>query len=230
MLAFSYRINVQGLMGKPRLLDLFCGAGGAAMGYHRAGFEVVGVDIKPQPNYPFEFHQSDALEFCMTHGHCFDAIHASPPCQGYSSANRKHYKEWPKLIPPLRALLRRHRVWAIENVEGAAREMTGAIVVCGGALGLRTRRHRLFLSPMLLFGTHHHHTRQQVPIYGKLDGRRLWSRKDGTELRAARHLADAQDAMGIDWMTWEELREAIPPVYTEFIGKQLLQHLQRNAA
>ena len=92
-------------MTRPRLLDLFCGAGGAAVGYHRAGFDVVGVDIKPQPRYPFEFVQADALEYVAEHGHEFDAIHASPPCQLYTVANNIHGKNHPDLLPSTRERL-----------------------------------------------------------------------------------------------------------------------------
>ncbi len=187
------------------------------MGYSRAGFEVVGVDIKPQPHYPFEFHQADALTYPLDG---FDAIHASPPCQGYSSANRKHYKPHPLLIEATRELLTGRR-YVLENVEGARRHLIDPVRVCGGALGLGTWRHRLF-EGVRLAGTAHDHSRPNLPVYGWLDGRRLWTRKDGTELRAARTLAEAQVAMGIDWMTWDELREAIPPAYTEWVGRQLM--------
>jgi DNA (cytosine-5)-methyltransferase 1 len=128
---------------KPRLLDLFCGAGGCAMGYFQAGFEVVGVDIAAQPNYPFEFHQADALTFPLEG---FDAIHASPPCQGYSVANNIHDRDdHPLLIAEVRNLLRATDLpYVIENVEGARREMHCPVTICGLALGLNVRRHRLF--------------------------------------------------------------------------------------
>ena len=139
-----------------RLLDLFCGAGGAAMGYHRAGFEVVGVDIKPQPHYPFEFHQADALTYPLDG---FDVIHASPPCQRWSmySRNLGTWESFPDLITPLRPLLRASgRPYVSENVEGAP--LTG-IRLCGSAFGLpvlddRTylRRHRIFESNVDLWG------------------------------------------------------------------------------
>src|SRR5262245_16204867 len=131
----------------PRLLDLFCGAGGAAMGYHRAGFEVIGVDIRPQPRYPFRFVQADALmpPFRLED---FDAIHASPPCQSYSHSrhlrNRSSKKVTPKLIATVRQQLRESgRPWVIENVGGAREAMSNPTTACGTAFGLLVRRHRL---------------------------------------------------------------------------------------
>ena len=133
---------------RPRLLDLFCGAGGAAMGYYRAGFEVVGVDIKPQPHYPFEFIQADALTFPLDG---FNAIHASPPCQGYSLGVRNvNAKATPQLIDAVRTrLLRQDRPWVIENVKGARHAMRttpdGYFVLCGLMFADDVPvRHRLF--------------------------------------------------------------------------------------
>ena len=127
---------------KPRLLDLFCGAGGAAMGYHRAGFEVVGVDIKPQPHFPFEFHQVDALTYTLDG---FDAYHASPPCQRYSCAVNLHNNRdsHPDLIDIVRnILLKTGKHYVIENVPGSP--LINPTQLCGSAFGLRVRRHRLF--------------------------------------------------------------------------------------
>jgi DNA (cytosine-5)-methyltransferase 1 len=126
-----------------RILDLFCGAGGCSMGYHRAGFEVVGVDVAPQPNYPFEFHQADALTFPLDG---FDAIHASPPCQGYSLANNIHGRDdHPMLIADVRERLEATGLpYVIENVEGAKRHMRNFVTLCGLSLGCDVRRHRLF--------------------------------------------------------------------------------------
>jgi DNA (cytosine-5)-methyltransferase 1 len=140
---------------KPRLLDLFCGAGGAAMGYARAGFEVVGVDIKPQPHYPFEFIQGDAMAFLrdgptLTHGERIDVIHASPPCQRYSIANNIHQNDdHPDLLPETRRLLLATGLpYVIENVPGAP--MQNYAVACGLALGVNVKRHRWFESSELL--------------------------------------------------------------------------------
>lgn len=140
-----------------RLLDLFCGAGGAAMGYHRAGFdEIVGVDIKPMLRYPFAFVQADAFEYLREHGQEFDAIHASPPCQGYSNGtnyNHKQYgkKEYPLLIGPTRQMLQEiGRPFCIENVMGAKAMLGFTLTLCGTQFGLRVQRHRLFESSHLI--------------------------------------------------------------------------------
>jgi DNA (cytosine-5)-methyltransferase 1 len=138
-----------------RLLDLFCGAGGAAMGYYRAGFtEIVGVDNRPQPRYPFEFILGDALEYCRKYGHLFDAVTGGPPCQAYTRLYAMATKEYPKLIPATRqAMIATGRPYIIENVSDAWREMINPIMLCGTMFpGLRVRRHRLFeCSPVLWF-------------------------------------------------------------------------------
>ena len=214
---------------RPRLLDLFCGAGGAAMGYHRAGFEVVGVDNKPQPRYPFEFHQADAMTYPLDG---FDAIHASPPCQAFTVANnyRPELKEnYPDLVEPLRRRLIDHGVlYVIENVPGSPlRDYT---VVCGSGLGLPLRRHRWFESPLMLWGAPCAH----ALFPWRADYKHSTGRKQRRvvvvgEWRVAKHLQD--EAMGIDWMTLPELSEAIPPAYTEHIGRQLRTHgLDREAS
>jgi DNA (cytosine-5)-methyltransferase 1 len=189
---------------KPRLLDLFCGAGGAAMGYSRAGFEVVGVDIAPQPHYPFEFHQADALAFLLRDMH-FDAIHASPPCQHYSSATawRGDRDKHPDLIDPVRKLLKAVGLpWVLENVEAAP--LTG-VVLCGSQFNLKVRRHRGF------------ETSWTFDM-----GLRPACQHNG--LKAFEHKQERAyaDAMGCTWMNTTEARAAIPPAYTEFIGAQLL--------
>jgi len=217
---------------RPRLLDLFCGAGGAAMGYARAGFDVVGVDLKPQPRYPFEFHQGDALEFLAAHGSEFDAIHASPPCQGYTQFSNLNAERWgnrvehPMLIDAVRALLRSTGApWIIENVLGAP--MRDAVILCGTMFGLGVQRHRKFESNMLLLNPPHcRHRRDLIAVYGKLDGRRVWSRADGSQLRNAKTLAQAREAMGVDWMEWNELKESIPPAYTSWLGSRLLETMK----
>lgn len=204
---------------KPRLLDLFCGAGGAGMGYHRAGFDVVGVDIAPQPNYPFEFHQADALTYPLEG---FDAYHASPPCQGYTTMNNRHGSASPLLIARTRERLQATgKPWVLENVPGAKRWMLCPTELTGEMFGLGVYRPRLFdASFLLLAPARPPRQSEAAAVYGKQDGRRLWTRTDGTELRVAT-LERGSEAMGIDWMTWDELREAIPPAYTEHIGHQL---------
>lgn len=221
-----------------RLLDLFCGAGGAAMGYHRAGFEVVGVDINPQPHYPFEFIQQDAMTFLDWWSRDvswkYDAIHASPPCQAYVgwqniAALRGASNDHPRFIAPLRERLRDAGVpYVIENVAGAP--LVNATVLCGTMFGLGVQRHRKFeCSEFLWAPPLHAHTGDEIGVYGKLDGRRLFTRSDGSELRNPSSLAEAQQAMGIDWMDWDELREAIPPAYGEWIGSQLMAALEAVA-
>lgn len=227
-----------------RLLDLFCGAGGAAMGYHQAGFtEIVGVDVEPQPNYPFEFVQMDALEFLRishpTDGDGpwsleeFDLVHASPPCQSHTqlSVNRwgKEAARWPDLIAPTRERLEASGTpYVIENVTGARKALRDPMLLSGPMFGLSVYRPRLFelggwftLSPPTV-------RRQEdaVAVYGKPDGRFLWRRQDGSELRAWSSIEEGQEALGVWWMTDElEIREAIPPAYTRFLGEQFLaQH------
>ncbi len=212
-------------MTRPRLLDLFCGAGGAAVGYHRAGFDVVGVDIKPQPHYPFEFHQGDALTYPIDG---FDAIHASPPCQAWSEGGRRYPErqaEHPRLIAPIRErLLEAGLPYVIENVVGAKAELRSPFALHGGMFGLRVVRRRLFESNVLILGYPAGKTPGAVGVYGERpDGRVLNSLYPS--IRAARGLADAQDAMGMDWADWFGTKEAIPPAYTEWIGAQLLASL-----
>lgn len=210
-----------------RLLDLFCGAGGAAVGYHRAGFEVVGVDIEPQSNYPFEFFQADALDWIDGAG--FDAIHASPPCQGYTTMNNRHGSGSPRLITDVKAALRRTGLpYVLENVPGARAHLDHPLLLCGRALGLGVGRHRLFECSFATMGQECRCDGNEVPVYGKLDGRRLWTRTDGSELRAAKTLGQASEAMGIDWMTWDELRESIPPAMTEHLGPFLIAEVNRR--
>ena len=123
------------MTAKPRLLDLFCGAGGAAMGYYRAGFDVVGVGIKPQPRYQFEFHQGDALEYCAAHGYEFDVIHASPPCQAYSVTKSIHNNDHPALVDATRdVLIATSNFYVIETVVGAP--LRNPLMLCSGVCGV----------------------------------------------------------------------------------------------
>lgn len=207
---------------KPRLLDLFCGAGGAAMGYHRAGFEVVGVDIKPQPHYPFEFWQADALDYLAFTGRdvapMFDAVHASPPCQRYSVLTRNP-ENHPDLIGPVRTLLEQTGLpYVIENVPPAP--LRRDLVLHGGMFGLRVHRRRVFESNCLLLSVVAPRAADPVGVYGHAGGR---STRDGEKGRGSTEAW--REAMGIDWMTGKELAEAIPPAYTEFIGEQLMAQI-----
>jgi DNA (cytosine-5)-methyltransferase 1 len=215
-------------VNRPVLLDLFCGAGGAAVGYDRAGFDVVGVDLEPQPDYPFRFVQADAMTYPLDG---FDAVHASPPCQGYTTINNRHGSTSPRLIAAVRTRLESTgRPWVIENVVGARRFMRSPVMLHGGMFGLGVYRPRLFESNVLLLAAPP--ARRPVDaaaVYGKHDRRRLWTRRDGSVLRAA-SLAEARVAMGIGWAGWRGVTEAIPPAYTEFLGVQLLDHVSTRAA
>jgi len=204
-----------------RLLDLFCGAGGAAMGYYRAGFEVVGVDIEPQPHYPFEFHQADALTFPLEG---FDAIHASPPCQAYSSLRhlgKQSAQNHKDLVAVVRESLEGVGLpWIMENVQGSP--LLNPLVLCGSSFGLGVRRHRLFESNLLLFGTpcDHRSRSRPVAVYGDHPEQSQANAK--FRINRAHTLQMGQEAMGIDWMPWRALTQAIPPAYTEFLGRQLI--------
>lgn len=211
---------------KPVLLDLFCGAGGAARGYQQAGFYVVGVDIKPQPRYAGdEFIQADAMTFPLDG---YDAIHASPPCQAYTLMNQRWpgaADKHPRLIEETRSrLTESSALFVIENVVGAP--LRNAIKLCGSNFGLGTVRHRLFESNafMLAPGCHCRGWRDHAGVFGMHpDGGRLWTRKDGhAPQRRVGSLLEGQQRMGIDWMVWTELKEAIPPAYTHYIGTQLM--------
>lgn len=214
-------------MRKPRLLDLFCGAGGSAVGYHRAGFEVVGVDISFQPHYPFEFHQGDAMSWPLEG---YDAIHASPPCQAWTAYRRRpqHVGESPELIHQTRErLIEWGGLYVIENVPTAATELRGPIQLCGSSFGLDVRRHRLFESRILLMAPSCAHG-WQTPRFRQATNR--------TQLRSTVEvgvwripLEVQQRAMGVDWMDLEELSEAIPPAFSEHIGAQLLAALESVA-
>ncbi len=210
-----------------RLLDLFCGAGGAAYGYMRAGFHVTGVDIKPQPRYRGDvFIQGDALEYLAGHGQEFDIIHASPPCQAYSTCTPMPYRaQHPRLIEPLRqALLAMNRPYVIENVENARRHLYSPFFLCGSMVGLPIWRHRYFETnafpfPLVLCCNH---STFPVLISGTFRRKGL-KRRDYT-------VAERRAAIDIDWMTGSELDEAIPPAYTEWIGQQLLRHMEARHA
>ena len=200
------------------------------MGYHRAGFEVVGVDISPQPNFPFEFVQANALKLDSDFFESFDVIHASPPCQSYSDLAKRNGNgdSWPRLIVPVRKLLRKTGLpYVIENVQGAP--LLDPLVLCGTMFPeLRVIRHRLFESDIELSAPPHKrhplvftHDKRKAH-YGKLNQDDAFVQVTGGGNCS---IANARDAMGIDWMTKAELNESIPPAYTEHIGHQLMEYL-----
>jgi len=207
-----------------KLLDLYCKAGGGSMGYHRAGFEVTGIDIKNQKRYPFKFIQADALEIMqdLDYLRSFDVIAASPPCQTHSAT--KHLRnaqgkstDKVDLIPQTRAaLIESGKPYVMENVPGAP--LINPVQLCGSSWGLKVRRHRLFESNVKLEPSVCKHKEQGKPvgIYGSM--------RD--EIPGGGHTAktieQAKEAMGIDWMIWGELVESLPPVYTEYLGKQVM--------
>ncbi len=210
-----------------RLLDTFCGAGGAGMGYRRAGFEVVGVDIKPQPHYPFEFIQADALEYIAEHGREYDVIHASPPCQAYSVTASLSNGNHPQLIEDTREAIQKiGKSYVIENVVGAP--LINPLMLCGTMFGLQVIRHRLFeINPPIYFPPFScNHDGTVSGNRALRDGKRVTPcLNDFDFITVVGHdfiLSDARIAMDIDWMGQKEISQAIPPAYTEFIGKQLI--------
>ena len=216
----------------PRLLDLFCCAGGAGEGYRRAGFDVTGVDIEAQPNNPHRFVQGDALEYLEAHGHEYAAIHASPPCQGYSNLKAMHPgKEYPMLIEPVRELLKRiGKPYVIENVPGAPlqeySDLFGnhGVVLCGSMFGLGVargflRRHRIFETSFALPQPECNHRGPAVGVYGH---------GGHTGKHWMLYREEAAAAMKIDWMNRDEMCQAIPPDYTNYIGRYLLAQVERQ--
>jgi DNA (cytosine-5)-methyltransferase 1 len=200
-----------------RLLDLYCKQGGAGVGYSRAGFEVVGVDIEPQPRYPFEFHQADALSYLREHWSEYDAIHASPPCQGNTALRfktGKTYRDW--IIPTRDLLLETGKPFVIENVPGA--KLIDPLMLCGTMFGLKVIRHRIFENNFsLVFPP------ASCQCTGNLVGRRghLGKREYMTITGHFSGVKKAGAAMGIDWMNQDGLAQAIPPAYTEYVGSQM---------
>jgi hypothetical protein len=207
-------------MGR-KVLDLFCGAGGASMGYHLAGFDVTGIDIKHGKRYPFNYMRKDVMTLTVEDLQPYDLIHASPPCQTYSITKHLRIAQGKQtnkldLVEPVRKLLiESGKPYVIENVVGSP--LIEPVLVCGSAFGLKVRRHRLFESNRPIKGTKCDHKAQGRPIgiYGSLNDE---IPKGG---KTAKTIEEGRLAMGIDWMIWGELVEAIPPKYTEWIANQL---------
>jgi DNA (cytosine-5)-methyltransferase 1 len=228
------------------LLDLFCGGGGASWGYHQAGFDVIGVDSRPQPLYPFEFHQMDAMDAlsrlrgdeAVFEGKKVDLIHLSPPCKAHTRA--KHIREAqgrqssePNLLTPSLRMLEDVRTpWIVENVPGAP--MRKELELCGSMFGLKVRRHRWFCAHQDLFlyppGVCDHVTQgKPVGVYHTMNDtvQGKDNERGGYVIggSTAKTLEEGQEAMGIDWLTWKPLTQAIPPAYTKFIGGILMRQL-----
>jgi len=212
---------------KPRLLDLFAGAGGASMGYHHAGFDVTGVDLFPQPHYPFRFIQADAIHYLAEHWQEYDVVHASPPCQRWSQMSKcrpEIAEKYPDLIAPTRALLDLTGLpYVLENVPGAP--LRPDVTLCGRMFGLKLYRHRVFEANFDIGQPKH--PRHLTP------GGRAGHWRPGEIISVSGHcspIALAREAMGIDWMNRHELAESIPPDYTVFVGHMLQDHLMVVAA
>jgi DNA (cytosine-5)-methyltransferase 1 len=204
-----------------RALDLYCGAGGASVGLHLAGFELVGVDIKPQPSYPFKFIQADALEIDLNG---FDFIWASPPCQAFTAYKRRtnHVKPCSNLIPKTRIRLKAANTpYVIENIPGARAELINPIQLCGSSFELDIRRHRLFECSFPVEAPPCNHS-WQTPRFPPATNRK--NLRSTVEVGVWRiPLKIQQKAMGIDWMVRKELSQAIPPAYAEFLGRQFIE-------
>lgn len=215
---------------RPRMLDLFCCQGGASDGYAEAGFAVVGVDIDPQPRYPFKFRQADAIEFFENHAHQFEAWHASPPCQAHTNAQKimgNYHRDF--IVPTRRMFIEanEYRVrngvaavpWVIENVPGAP--LIDPVELCGEMFGLETYRHRLFESNVTITAPEHPKHVARTTKMGRAP-------VEGEYMHIVGNFSGVQkgrEVMGMPWANRDGLREAIPPAYTEYIGRQIIEHI-----
>jgi DNA (cytosine-5)-methyltransferase 1 len=226
-------------MSRPKLLDLFCCQGGASVGYHRAGFDVYGVDIEPQPRYPYLFHRGNAVELLVhlieggglrfgnefLHLSDFTAAHGSPPCQAFTRCQKIMGNEHPDLVEPTRFLFQQSGLaWVIENVEGAP--LKDPAMLCGGMFGLETYRHRLFEANFSLATPSHPEHVARTTKMGRAPVAGEFMHVVGNFSGVDR----AREVMDMPWATRDGLREAIPPAYTEHIGRQLIAHLESEAA
>lgn len=232
---------------KPTLLDLFACEGGAAVGYHRAGWDVVGVDLDANrlKRYPFEAHVADALAFIADHGAEFDAIHASPPCQGYTRGNAGKVTRWPKLIPAVRMMLEATgKPYVIENVKDAGPEMVDPVALCGCMFSLSTvdtdgvtihlQRLRLFETSWGLSAPRPCDHSAHEWVAGAYGGARR-DKYEAKYVRRGGYVPPDKDVvkalLGIEHdMTWNGLFECIPPAFTEHVGSQLLAHIEQERA
>jgi DNA (cytosine-5)-methyltransferase 1 len=232
---------------RPPLLDLCCCEGGGGTGYDRAGFDVTGVDREPQPNYPFRFIQADVLEVLDTWDLSkFAAIHASPPCQFFTQMNGAHRARHvlgqgrpvvDLLTPTLERLRKLEIPWVVENVVGAGRAVGGVTLkLHGGMFNLKVHRPRVFWSNVLILAPVAPIVRQPVGVWGDRPQVKRRTRLNGDQtgkrsiMWQARSVEEAREAMGMPWASWHGCKEAIPPVYTEFIGAQLLDYVRAGNA
>jgi DNA (cytosine-5)-methyltransferase 1 len=220
-------------VNRPRLLDLFCGVGGAGWGYHLAGFEVIGVDLYFQKRYPFEFIQGDAFEVAPKIWEAFDAIHASPPCLAYADEGHRYRTNHPDLIPQTREMLIEFGLpWVIENVDTAP--LRNPMMLCGTMFpGVRVIRHRMFESSIYMEGPPHRGKHPPVFSYDKRrapNGTNEWDDYVTVTGGGNCGIDAARDAMGIRWATIRELNQAIPPAYTQYVGERLLAAVASRAA
>jgi DNA (cytosine-5)-methyltransferase 1 len=209
-----------------RLLDLFCGQGGSSWGYHLAGFDVTGVDIRPQPRHPLPFIHGEALEYLAEHGHEYDVIHASPPCRAYTKARggvRIAYRH-PDLVVPVReALIALGKPYVMENVPGAP--LLDPVELCGAMFGLRTYRHRRFETSFpLAVPDHPEHV---VPV-----ARMGRPASEGQFLSIVGNFSGvvaAREVMGMPWANQDGLRQAVPPAYTRWIGSRMAVDMAQHS-
>lgn len=229
-------------MTRPKLLDLYCCQGGAGTGYNRAGFDVTGIDREPQPLYPFRFVQADALDVLENWDLSgFAAIHASPPCQFKTQMAAAHrargFDSRVDLLTPTRALLRAlGKPYVIENVPGARRKMDATLTLHGGMFDLGVHRPRLIESNVLILAPLARKTENPIGVYDERPRKNWSTRQNGnmkgkrSEFRIARSLEEARELMGMPWADWHGCKEAIPPVYAEYIGRALLDHIAAERA
>jgi DNA (cytosine-5)-methyltransferase 1 len=221
-------VNVPGYLDRPAMFDGCCGGGGAAMGYYQAGWRVIGVDTEPQPNYPFEFVQGDAVHYFAANWRKFEGAHASAPCQkfsGMSACRPGLAEEYPDLVAVFRGLFEMSGLpYVLENVPRSP--LRPDLMLCGQMFGLELYRHRIFESNVHLWQPYH--PKHVIPAS------KAGHWKPGTIMSVAGHvspIAVARAAMGgIDWMTRDELAEAIPAQFSRFIGEQLLEHMDARVA
>lgn len=220
---------------RPVILDLFCGGGGASRGYYDAGFDVIGVDINPQPNYPYEFHQGDFREVFYELKHRVDAVHGSPPCQKYSkglagvNAKLGRQLNHPDFVPTTQQMFDSSGLpFIIENVPGAP--LRNPTVLCGSSFGLPIRRHRLFETSFFVESMPCDHSWQNEYKYpsnakDKYGNYRKSRVVQVYGISSQKNYQLWPEAMGIDWMTPKELSQSIPPAYTKYIGEFLMKHI-----